>query len=80
MNYTATEALMRQNEWWLKHGDNLARISRQMATTVLDSIINTKVPLIKYGRQKRQYRRLFPRTDHIKVTFDLSPASKQEAR
>lgn len=80
MDYTATEVLMRQNEWLLTHGANLARISQQFADIALDGILKTKVPLIKYGRQKRRYRRLFPRMDHIKITFDLSSASKQEAR
>ena len=67
---TATEVRMRQNEWWLTDGAALARFAKQMQGANLDLLINAKVPLIKYGRQKRRYRRLFPRTDGIRIKFD----------
>lgn len=33
---------------------------RQFASDVFEKMLTTKVPLIKYGRRKRRYRRLFP--------------------
>lgn len=41
---------------------------RQFSANVFETMLTTKVPLIKYGRRKRRHRRLFPQMPKITIT------------
>ena len=69
---TATEIFMRQAEAE-KRLDPMRKLLDQLARQMLRKVLDTKVPLIKYGRRKRRYRRMFDH--HIaarRITVDMS--------
>lgn len=56
---TATEVMMRQREAEKRLEPVRALIDR-MVSSLMHQVLDTRVPLIKYGRRKRRYRRLYP--------------------
>lgn len=74
---TATEIFMRQAETG-KRLDPMRKMLDQMARDMFRKMLDTRVPLIKYGRRKRRYRRMFEAGIAARrVTFDGSGVSVQ---
>lgn len=69
---TATEIFMRQADA-KRRFDPMRKLLDQMARDMFRKVLDTKVPLIKYGRRKRRYRRMFEADIAARrVTFDGS--------
>ena len=64
---TATEIFMQQAETE-KRLDPMRKMLDHMARDMFQTMLDTKVPLIKYGRRKRGHRRLFPQMRKITIT------------
>lgn len=68
--HTATEILMR-----MAHEEKRISDMRSVMDGVVNSlfgrILESKVPLIRYGRKKRRYRRMFPgQIAAVRVSLD----------
>lgn len=67
---TATEILTRIAEAEQRL-DPMRKLLDHMAQRMFRQVLDTKAPLIKYGRRKRRYRRMFPADIAARrVTFD----------
>ena len=67
---TAVEVLMRQREAEKQLAPIRALLDR-MASSMMKHLLDTRAPLIKYGRRKRGYRRLFPaEIAAMRIAFD----------
>lgn len=63
---TAVEVEMRLQDYNRRMGNVHDRM-RQFSDVVLQMIMDTKVPLIRYGRRKRRHRRMIPRMPRVQI-------------
>lgn len=64
------EVLMRQREAE-ERLEPVRDLLHRMTSNMMKHVLDTRVPLIKYGRRKRGYRRLFPtQIAAMRITFD----------
>lgn len=63
---TAVEVEARLAEFNRRMGNVHDRM-RQFTSAVLDQLLTIRVPLIKYGRRKRRYRRMFPQMPRMVI-------------
>jgi hypothetical protein len=68
--HTAVEVFMRARDAQ-KRIDPMLAVVNQMTNRMMRHVLDTKLPLIKYGRRKRRYRRMFPsNVAAMRITLD----------